>query len=221
MNPIVRHILIYSSGLVSGVLLTVFIIKMLGDEEKVVEQPIAKEDPQEVVLRDTVEKVAYKKPKKIEKEPSTQAEDTLSNLPLDSLVYIADSTKELNINRELLVAVKTFTIKQLSVDTLGGNELIDSLEMSMGIQTDKNSKTIRVEFWKSPLNFEGYILGKNVVRLYGVSELERLEFYQMDKKLYLRKAASYYTLIRSEEYHKFELSKENIDDKLLQISGNG
>ncbi len=219
MNPIVRHILIYTAGLVSGVLLTILIVKMVGSQETIVEKPIAMSNPKEVIKRDTVEKVVYKKPKKVEKEPSTNSEDSLNTMEIDTLIYVSDSTKDENINREMLIAVRNYTINVYSKDT--SNALIDSLESSMGIKKSGNSATIRVEFWNSPLNFEGYILGKNVVRLYGVSEVERLVFYQIDKKLYMKRAESYFTLIRSEEYHKFELSKESINDKLLQISGNG
>lgn len=221
MNGVVKHIIIYAAGLLSGVGLTLLIVKVMQEPGKKPAERLVYETPKEIVKRDTVEKVVYKKPKSIEKEEPAQIEDTLVEMQSDTLIYMNDSIQELNINREVLIAVKNFTIQNLAVDTTQTNALRDSLERSMGIKTERNTSTIRVEFWKSPLNFEGYILGKNVVRLYGVSELEPLIFYKLDRKLYMKKATGLYALIRSEEYHKFELSKGEINDKILQISRNG
>ena len=220
MNTVVRHILVYAGGILSGVALTLLIIKVMEKSDGNQPEKMTFEKPKEIVKTDTVEKVVYKKPQKVEKENATFL-DTLGNVELDTLNNLEDTLQDININREVLVAVKNFTVQTFSRDTSQSNALRDSLGKSMGINSDKNLSSIRVEFWKSPLNFEGYILGKSMVRLYGINEVEPLKFYLVDNKIYMKKASKYYTLIRSEEYHKFELSKENIHDKILQISGNG
>lgn len=221
MNPIVRHIIIYSAGLVSGVLLTLFIVKSLAVEEEKPRKQTVQNYPDGEIKRDTVEKVVYKKPKNIQKKNVVEPVDTVSGIN-DTLIYFEnDDTLDININKETLIATRTFKVINISLDSTESNALRDSLEKDLGIQKEKNIKSIKVEFWKSPLNFEGYILGKNLVRLYGVSELENLSFYSLDKKIYMRNSSGTFALIRSEEYHKFELSKEGIDDKILQISRNG
>jgi hypothetical protein len=223
MNPIVRHILIYSTGLVSGVVLTLGIVKFLDSGEEKAPATIMASEPINEVKTDTVEKVVYKKPKKTKKETDKKDSDSTSLMVDDTLIYFNtnDSLQDLKINRELLIATRNFKVIKIESDTSESNALIDSLEQTMGIITDKGIKSIKVEFWKSPLNFEGYILGKNFVKLYGISELDQLKFYRVDRRIYMKTTTGVYSLIRSEEYRKFELSKEGIDDKILQISRNG
>lgn len=51
---------------------------------------------------------------------------------------------------------------------------------------DNNQKGMRVEFWKSPLNYRAYILTKNKLVLFGILKTDQVKlFYQNDGKLRL------------------------------------
>ena len=222
MSPLVRHIILYTSGLVSGIALTLILMKLSSEQEPEPKRQVVLNEKQNEIKRDTVEKIVYKEPRKSKRKVKVNTIDT-NKIALDTGIVesVIDTVQELNINKEALLATRTFKVKSLDSNNVETNSLIDSLEQNMGISKEKNIQVIKVEYWKSPLNFEGYILGKNFVRLYGISELEELSFYSVDKKIYMRNSSGTYLLIRSEEYHKFELSNEGIQDKILQVSGNG
>lgn len=224
MNSVVRYILIYIVGLLTGVALTLAIIKFLEIDFQKNTNKFAESSGIEDLDSNSTKDLNEKRIKAKGVQDRAYDADTSDVYEgSDSLVYNveADSLEDVTINHEKLVASRTFKIINLNADSTESNALRDSLERDLGIVKEKPKKSIKVEFWESPLNYEGYILGKNFVRLYGVNENESLTFYNLDNKMYMRKSDGTYVLVRSEEYHKFELSKGKVNDKILQISRNG
>ena len=160
MNPIVRHIAIYATGLLSGVIITLAIVHFLNNSTKETVQQVTESAPREIVKTDTVKTVVYKSKKQAKANTVKELDSVANSLISDTLIYFEateDSIQELKINKEVLIATKTFRIHVISNDTLSKNSLRDSLEHSMGIKKNNIARTIKVEFWKSPLNFEWYI----------------------------------------------------------------
>lgn len=124
------------------------------------------------IVRDTIIK------EKTVKIYSGQGSEPVTNLEsVDSIDVLEDSlladsrkdttSEDLTIKREKLLATEKLPIQYLNEDE---TETIDSLlAESLGVKKEK-LKFLTIEYWESPLNFEGYKLSKGKLVLYGISD---------------------------------------------------
>ncbi len=112
----------------------------------------------------------------------------------DSL-SVSDTTQPRNnsnqyvVKKDELIATRTinYPAKQ-AVDNL-----LDSLLLlKTGIK--KPYPTLRIEFWRSPVNFKGYKMDNNILVLFGINNVDFATFENDDKKLYMSYMGDYYPL---------------------------
>lgn len=118
---------------------------------------------------------------------------------------------------EKLIASKTFNIYSVSTIverteseskpkrfSLKKNEAEDDLQENSEevYKSESKTKSLKVEFWESPINFQGYSYQSfSGLKLYGFNEGSNLQFKELDGRLYL--------LFNSKIYH---ISPTKIDD---------
>lgn len=87
-------------------------------------------------------------------------------------------------------------------------------ENSLGVNAIKklNNTTVKVEFWQSVVNFNGYKLENNNLKLFGVKPEEKVNLKFLDNNLYIKKKDGYYKLNPSGEFEQYikEVNRETI-----------
>ena len=163
------------------------------------------------IIRDTVIKEKTIQIVQPEEEESLVEEielDTL-DLDLDSLAKIQateDSLSGLSISREILIKSESLPIAYLNEEPIEGDS---TLRESLGIKNNKN-KYIAVEYWQSPLNYEGYKLSKGKLILYGVPAQFDFEFVRNGDKNFFASDEISYALTESEDFMPLEVVAQSI-----------
>jgi hypothetical protein len=62
---------------------------------------------------------------------------------------------------------------------------------------------ISVEYWKSVVNFKGYIFDGNTVQLYGISQNKALIFKELDNRIYVKIDGKHYFIEKNQTYKRF------------------
>lgn len=78
----------------------------------------------------------------------------------------------------------------------------------------ETKKTIRIEFWKSPVNYQGYRLLSNKILLFGMPQESRIMVYKFKNILYLRNGKVVYEIIENDDFESFD---KVTDDSILKV----
>lgn len=136
-------------------------------------------------------------------KPVTIVMDTAKSFT-DTLSGVTNhAEEEIIVKKDELVASSTIEIiyltevKRSSADSL--------MEIVSSVKDDKKlPRSILVEYWKSPLNYRGYKLGKTKLVLFGITANEPLKLYQFDNSLFLKTPLAVYKLDFYNDYRVFD-----------------
>lgn len=131
-------------------------------------------------------------------------------LPDDSLSvdYLLDDslTGEDHISTEKMIRSVQFPIVYLADEQPADTTMAELL----GIE-DVQSKSMFVEFWESPLNFEGYKLSKKKLVVYGLSPQFDYKVYKEGTNYYLSYQNVYYKMKETQDFLPFtEVAKSEV-----------
>ena len=81
----------------------------------------------------------------------------------------------------------------------------DSYELDSVLTDQRNShkkdpKNIRVEFWRSPINYKGYKYSNNKLVLFGIYIYEGASLESRNNKIYLNYANTYYLIEKADDF---------------------
>lgn len=65
------------------------------------------------------------------------------------------------------------------------------------------NKSIKVEFWQSPINFKGYKYFRNKLYLYGLKPNDEISIFTYNEKLYLKTQKGIFQLLEQNSYNPF------------------
>ena len=157
------------------------------------------------------------KPEKVEEEDEsgfesdTTAIDSVETFGLNFSDTIFDDTDEIIVLEDRLVGSRQVSVKYLDAPEQGMTEDADSaLAEHLDIKPDERVSSYQVEFWRSPINYSGYRLGKNEFILFGIAATETIYFYGMEQTVYLHTTKGLYELNRCDDFEK--LRKINDED---------
>jgi hypothetical protein len=153
-------------------------------------------------------------------KPAAESNLDSLNLALDTIDYVAEDSimlveysmldsmndEDLSISREKLIRGVRLPIVYLSQPEMKDTAIKESL----GIE-EVQAKTIFVEFWESPLNFEGYKLSKKKLIVYGMSPQFDYKIYKRDSDYYFAFQNVYYKMKETQDFLPFsEVSKSEV-----------
>jgi hypothetical protein len=132
------------------------------------------------------------------------AEDSIMLVEYSMIDSMND--EDLSISREKLIRGV-----RLPIIYLAQTELKDSaIKESLGIE-EVQAKTMFVEFWESPLNFEGYKLSKKKLIVYGMSPQLDYKLYKRENDYYFAFQNVYYKMKETQDFLPFsEVSKSEV-----------
>ncbi|MDQ3191601.1 MAG: hypothetical protein M3Q58_08410 [Bacteroidota bacterium] len=129
------------------------------------------------------------------------------------LAYVGDSAYNNSIYEEQIVVKKDelLSSKIINLIDLTQNKNTtklkkDSLiQVTSGIKEPEPVNTYIIEFWKSPINYKGYKIGRNKLIIFGLQETGNARLFSINNQLYLKNFDRFYKIQKGIEFQSFEL----------------
>jgi hypothetical protein len=151
----------------------------------------------------------------------TEKKDTLEEAaPADTIAasneVVTDSlTADLNkgdedivVRKDELIESKPLDVVELSPDKNVKTKADSLLEKASGIKSEKRNTgekiMIAVEYWRSPINYRGYKLGKNKLVVYGLDTTVPITILKHNGSLFMSYDQNVYRIEPSNDYRAFE-----------------
>lgn len=134
-------------------------------------------------------------------QPATDTE-TDTDTYIDTLPYAPDSlpidSLSLLVKKDELLHTKT--IKLIRLTPPGGNAIDTAMAQAADIEPANLPGSYTVEFWKSPINYRGYKLGRNKIVLFGIYQADDISLVSVGSSVFLKNRDVYFRLEPGEEY---------------------
>jgi hypothetical protein len=115
-------------------------------------------------------------------------------LPVNTALSFETDDKKIVFMKDKLIYTKKILIDDINM--INENALDNKLS---GLLTDNKSnnnkqQNLIIEFWKSPVNYEGYKMSNNTLVIYGIEDFELANFIYFNNSLFLDFLSNYYHL---------------------------
>ena len=135
----------------------------------------------------------------------------------------SDSSKIMEIQEDDIIVRKDellFT-KSIPISDLNKSDPLNKkdslLQILRGGKEPASNNFIVVEYWKSPINYKGYKMGKNKIILFGLQNPEKAQVFRINGNLYFKNNDKVYKLDNSVEFKSYELvADQNILNQMLK-----
>lgn len=136
---------------------------------------------------------------------------------------LAASGDSLKIEKDKKISETMYSVS--AIETIPPGEANDE-NVSNGGNNDNLKLTtrkvrgasIKVEYWKSVVNFKGYKLNGSNLELFEIKPEESVSFKYLDKQLYLKKSGNYYKLNPSGNFEQYQ--KETDTEVIKKLDSN-
>jgi hypothetical protein len=144
--------------------------------------------------------------------PDSLVLDSILKNQNDIDINTYSTSDNIPIKKDRLIYAKSFTIQGIDLFNNDDPNKIDSLLTDNKASTlNKFKNIIRVEFWKSPVNYKGYKTGKNKLVLFGFDQFNMITFKMLNKTLYLKYMSDYYQVDKTSEFKSLvSINNKNI-----------
>ena len=164
---------------------------------------VIKKDTVYVTVKDTIRS---EKTVASSNEKSNPDSSDKKNVNVETVDASADqeSKEEYIIKKDVLLFTKN--IKVIDKKLIVGNNDKQNEEKSLAKEAaeklnpeaklpEDDEKTIKVfivEFWRSPINYKGYKIGKNKIVLYGIDEPDWVKLYDLEGNIYMEYGQNFF-----------------------------
>lgn len=112
-----------------------------------------------------------------------------------------NTASDIKVKQDKLIYAKSFNVPGIEMFTADNPDKLDSLLTdNKTTLPNKTKNSLRVEFWKSPINYKGYKTGVNKVVIFGIDQYDMVTFKWMNKTLYMKYIADYYQIDKTIEF---------------------
>jgi hypothetical protein len=133
-------------------------------------------------------------------------------LNTDSVIKDTPSTEEEVRQDKMLLSFVIPVIDLSERNSLADNSLSSSVKQKLPDSDlpldDILQNEYIVEFWLSPVNYEGYKMSKNKIILFGIELPDAVKLYRVNDVLYMNHLKSYYRLEITSEFKPYVRVKE-------------
>ncbi|MGD0711158.1 MAG: hypothetical protein ABR968_08230, partial [Bacteroidales bacterium] len=108
-----------------------------------------------------------------------------------------------NVKKDKLIFAKAFHVPGLTLFAGDNPSKIDSLLTDNKKSSTPNNavlNSLKVEFWKSPINYKGYKTGKNKLVVFGLDQFNMISFRILNNTLYMKYLSDFYQIDRSGDF---------------------
>lgn len=112
------------------------------------------------------------------------------------------SYDDIVISKDELIITRLIKISG-EIPELNDNYELDSILTDQRQTPRKQKGTIKVEFWRSPLNYKGYKLNENKLVLFGLYEFNNLSIIGYNNELFIKYNKDYYLIEYTDDFRSF------------------
>lgn len=124
--------------------------------------------------------------------------------------------EDIIVRKDELLFTKNIYINDLNKSD-PTNKKDSLLQILRGGKEFSPSSFVVVEYWKSPINYKGYKMGKNKVILFGLQNSEKSQIFRLNDNLYLKNNDKLYKLDNSAEFNSYDVvTNQNILNQMLK-----
>ncbi len=123
------------------------------------------------------------------------------SLKTDSVNHISKHSGSFEVvKRDIMLEFRLLRVngKNDSIDRKSA--YLDSLLTDDKLSQHPSTSSYRVEFWKSPINYQGYRVYQNKIIVFGFEKFDQLSLEYINKKLYLKNQNNYFLMERAENF---------------------
>ena len=126
------------------------------------------------------------------------SEDTIIT-GFDSLLI---SGEDILVERDQLLSTELVRIENVYNDSLANptNVLIDSLREKLNIVEEDSPEYLKIEMWKSPLNYKGYKMSKSTLIVYGLLNELILHVYSKGDTIFVETNETSYQFEQTSDF---------------------
>jgi len=107
----------------------------------------------------------------------------------------------LPVKSDKIIYAKSYNVPGVDVFLNDNGDNLDSLLTDNKPRPpSKNKNTLRVEFWKNPLNYKGYKISVGKLVVFGIDQFDMVSFKMVNKTLYLKYMSEYYEIDRTIDF---------------------
>ena len=110
---------------------------------------------------------------------------------------------EIIVRKDEMTAAQTVEVINLSLSANAKSPKDSLLQQVSGMRDDAKS-SLRIEFWRSPLNYKGYKMTRNKIVVYGISSSDPVSVFKLDDEIYMKHLNTAYRLTFSNDFRQFE-----------------
>ncbi len=138
----------------------------------------------------------------------------------EKTISISQNGNDIVVMKDKLLFVRQINLpKSEQIADTTNNDYLDSLLTDKKYDKKKSLNIYRVEFWKSPINYQGYKMLKNKIILFGIEQFDLVSLNYFNKKLYLKYINNYYFIEELDNFSPFiQLKDKKIIDRINKIS---
>jgi hypothetical protein len=131
-----------------------------------------------------------------------QQSDSLAGVS-DSALLAVDNAETIVVRRDELLSAEFISLIALSTSSK-----TDSLLTLFQGGSSAESPQIRIEFWKSPVNFRGYKFIRNTLVTFGLDPQEQVKVYFDNGVFYLQSGSITFRLNQTDRFLPFSVAAE-------------
>ena len=145
--------------------------------------------------------------------------DKLDSTSLDSIlksnknVSSVFANEEIVVKKDQLILSKDIEITGFDAKQEKQRKSLDSLLVG---DESKNSNSLKVEFWQSPINYKGFKMSRNKLVLYGVNPYDNPSLSLINKTIYLNVKNNKYILEYTDNFLPLRRVNEMPTKKILK-----
>ncbi len=106
------------------------------------------------------------------------------------------STGSLAVRSDKIIFAKSYNVPGIDMFLNTGADNLDTL-LTDNKTRPQNKSILRVEFWKSPINYKGYKISNNKLVVFGIDQFDMVSYKMVNKVLYLKYMSDYYQIDRT------------------------
>lgn len=121
-----------------------------------------------------------------------------------------------NVDDVIVVQDKLLDVLKFNVskiDQLSKNSKVDSLILTFENSPSAESESITIEFWKSPLNYNGFKLFKNRLVVYGLEPLSVKGIVNFKGKNFIKTDQHFYRIYPTDQFELLTIADEELKTK--------
>lgn len=192
----VNKILIFIVGIIGGVLISAMIFRYVGS--------FASNKPDEVKQPEASVDTVY-----IKQKPEVQIERVVEHVDVmnyDTVMLLTNINQNIDSGEYVVLRDRLLHSQHVKIiKTLGNTTESASEQLLERITSDDfYSDRIQVEFWESPIEYQGYRLNKTKLILFGVNPHESFMLHEKEKGILTLQTGYFTTLLfPTEKYRSF------------------